>query len=54
MVDSRHKHKIADTTHETLWNVSKMNRKSTIYLRSLVKTVPSRIGHGPTSSLAHH
>ena len=41
-------------THETLWNVSRMNRKSTIYLKSLVKTVLWWIGHRPTSSLAHH
>ena len=41
MIGSRHKHKITDSTHEALWNVSKMNRKNTIYLRSLVKTIPS-------------
>ena len=33
MIDSRHKHKVTGSTHEALWNVSKMNRKSTIHLK---------------------
>ena len=41
MIDSRHKHEVADSTHEALWNVSKMNKKNTIYLKSFSKLVHS-------------
>ena len=38
-------------TYEPLWNVSKMNRKSTIYLKSVIRTARSWIGDRQTSLL---
>ena len=41
-------------THDALWNVSKMNRKNTIYLKSPVRAVDSWIGDQLTWLLADH